>query len=525
MIVIERRQIDRAIENGAFFPHFQPLVSLRTGELQGFELLARWLHPERGWIPPDEFIPAAEKDGWIGALTRSLLQQGFGALCGVQGMSVLSVNISAVQLHDLHLPEQIRDLAEQCGFPLNRLTIEITESALANDLDRARQTVAALKEMGCKLALDDFGTGYSSLSQLQSLPFDELKVDRNFVGSMIERRDSRKIVAAVVGLGQSLGLSTAAEGVETHEQAAMLRWLGCELGQGWLYGQPVPAGKLVEVMAEIERKVANGPPLEAMGRVSHSSLDRLPAQRLAQLQAVYDGAPVGLGFLDRDLRYMSVNRQLANMNGVPMAEHLGRTVPEIIPELFPKVEPYIRAALRGEAVSGVEISKPAPGGGRDQAILLSYEPARDEAGEVVGVSVALVDVTPIKVAQEALQQSEEHFRYMLELLPHIPWIVDPEGRALAVSHRWLDITGSTGEQWKGFGWLESLHPDDVEPTKKAMQHSFHTAEPIDITYRVRSSAEAPWKRFRARGAPRIGPDGRIVCWYGCLEEVKAEPPR
>jgi PAS domain S-box-containing protein len=523
MIVIDRQQIDRAIECGELVPHFQPLVSLRTGELQGFELLARWRHPERGWIPPEEFIPAAEKDGWIGALTRALLQQSFCAFCCIQTNSILSVNISAVQLHDLTLPEQIHAIAAKCGFPVQRLTIEITESALANDLEQARKTVAALKEMGCKLALDDFGTGYSSLSQLQSLPFDELKVDRSFVGSMIERRDSRKIVAAVVGLGQSLGLSTAAEGVETHEQAAMLRWLGCELGQGWLYGQPVPVSKLDKVVAEIKRKVAAGPPPVVEGLLSHTTLDRLPAQRLAQLQAVYDGAPVGLGFLDRDLRYMAVNRQLANMNGRTMAEHLGRTVQEVIPEMFSKVEPFIRSALRGEAVSGVEMLKPSPDGGEDRNVLLSYEPARDEAGEVVGVAVALVDLTPMKAAQEALRQSEEHFRFMLELLPHIPWIVDPEGRALAVSRRWLDIAGTNGEQWKGFGWLDSLHPDDVEPTKVAMQQAFQTAKPIDLTYRVRSSAEAPWRRFRARGAPRIGPDGKIVCWYGCLDEVKEEP--
>lgn len=523
MVVIDRRQIDRAIECGEIFPHFQPLVNLRTGELQGFELLARWLHPERGWIPPDEFIPAAEKDGWIGAMTHALLQQSLCALCRVQTDSVLSVNISAVQLHDLTLPDQIQAIASQCGFPVQRLTIEITESALAYDLDQARMTVAALKEMGCKLALDDFGTGYSSLSQLQSLPFDELKVDRSFVSSMIERRDSRKIVAAVVGLGQSLGLSTAAEGVETHEQEAMLRWLGCELGQGWLYGKPMPVDELDEVVAEIARKAAVGIPLWMEGRLSHTTLDRLPAQRFAQLQAVYDGAPVGLGFLDRDMRYMAVNRRLANMNGHPMAEHLGRTVQEVIPEMFPRVEPYIRRALGGEAVSGVEMVKRSPDGGEDRKILLSYEPALDEAGEVVGVSVALVDVTPIKHVQEALRQSEEHFRYMLELLPHIPWIIDPEGRALAVSHRWLDITGTTGEQWKGFGWMESLHPDDLEPTREAMRHSFQTAEPIDLTYRVRRSPEVPWRRFHARGAPRIGPDGKIVSWYGCLEEVKEEP--
>lgn len=517
-MVFERQQIDRAIERGEFVPHFQPLVNLRTGELQGFELLARWRRPLYGLIPPVEFIPIAEKDGWIGALTQTLLRQGFCTVGPLRDDTQLSVNISPIQLHDVTLPEQIEKLARECEFPLERLTVEITESALANDLGRARRTVAGLKELGCKLALDDFGTGYSSLAQLQLLPFDKLKVDRSFVGLMTERRDSRKIVAAVVGLGVSLGLSTVAEGVETSEQVEMLRWMGCEVGQGWLFGKPVPAEEISTAVVWPVQAVLPGL-LADVGRASSGSLDWLPSQRLAQLQAVYDGAPVGLAFLDRDMRYVQLNRELATMNGRPMTEHLGRTVAEMIPEFFPQVEPYIQAALLGESVSGVELTKPSVGPNAGTTILLSYEPARDEAGEVVGVSVALMDITAMKQAQDALRQSEEHFRYMLELLPVIPWIIDPQGRALAVSHRWMEITGTTDEDWKGFGWLKSLHPDDAVLTQAAMQHHFATGEPIDLVYRVRRSPKSAWKSVRARGAPRIGPDGKIVSWYGCLEPV------
>ncbi len=521
-MVFERQHIDRAIEHGDFFPYFQPLVNLRTGELQGFELLARWRHPQYGLIPPVEFIPIAEKDGWIGALTHCLLRQGFCTVGPLTNSTGLSVNISPVQLHDVKLPEQIEELAQECGFPLDKLTVEITESALANDLGRARRTVSGLKELGCNLALDDFGTGYSSLAQLQLLPFDKLKVDRSFVGLMTERRDSRKIVAAVVGLGLSLGMSTIAEGVENSEQAEMLRWMGCEMGQGWLFGKPVPAEEIATVIAS-PRPTA-GPRLLAMdvGGASSGSMDWLPSQRLAQLQAVYDGAPVGLAFLDREMRYVQLNRQLANMNGKSMIEHLGHTVAEVIPEFFPQVEPYIQAALHGKSVSGMELTKPSVGPNAGTTILLSYEPARDEAGEVVGVSAALMDITPIREAQDALRQSEEHFRYMLELLPQIPWIIDPEGRTLTVSHRWLEVTGTSGDQWKEFGWLDALHPDDVKSTKDAMRRGLATKEPIDTIYRVRRSPESPWRRVRARGAPRIGPDGRIMSWYGCLESLDGD---
>lgn len=358
----------------------------------------------------------------------------------------LSVNISQVQLRRPSLPINIQALSEATGFSLDRLTIEITESALTEDIGQARTILTALKAHGCKLALDDFGTGHSSLTTLQSLPFDEIKVDQSFVRSMEERRDSRKIVAAVVGLGQSLGLITVAEGVETAEQAQMLQWLGCELAQGWLYGKAMPAKDLAEVVSSFRPMASSAMSIDAVGRVSRGSLDPLPSVRLAQVQAVYDGAPVGLAFLDRDLRYRMINRKLAEMNGRPMEDHIGRTVSEMIPEIFPIVEEFIRRALDGEAVPSVEVTKPVSGVNGGQTVLLSYEPARDEAGEVVGVSVAVADMSPMKQAEAARRAAEENFRHMVELLPQIPWIIDPEGRALDVSQRWLEMTGTKGRQ-------------------------------------------------------------------------------
>jgi PAS domain S-box-containing protein len=217
---------------------------------------------------------------------------------------------------------------------------------------------------------------------------------------------------------------------------------------------------------------------------------------------------------------MNLNRRLAQLNGRPLEEHLGRTVQEMIPELYSQVEPYIRRALRGEAILGVEITKPSSSPNGGQTILLTYEPARDEAGEVVGVSVAIVDLTPVKKAEQARHESEAHFRHMIELLPQIPWIIDSEGRALDVSQRWLEISGMTDDQWRGFGWLSALHPDDVEPTQQAMRTAFATGEPIDVVYRVRRSEGDPWKPMRSRGAARVGADGKIVGWYGCLEPAE-----
>ena len=190
---------------------------------------------------------------------------------------------------------------------------------------------------------------------------------------MIQKRASRKIVASVVGLGYSLGMITVAEGVETEEQADMLLWLGCELAQGWLYGHPLPAERIPDMIAAAPQTFySRASPEKKEGEIF--SLEALPAQRLAQLQAIYNGAPVGLCFLDRNLHYVSLNQRLAEMNGAPIAAHIGRTVQEMIPEMFPQIQPYLLRALQGEAISGVEAAKPSPKPGEpDMTVLLSYE--------------------------------------------------------------------------------------------------------------------------------------------------------
>jgi EAL domain-containing protein (putative c-di-GMP-specific phosphodiesterase class I) len=279
-------------------------------------------------------------------------RKSFHCRQSVARSSVLAINISPHLLRDLQLPKRIRDAAEAAAFPLNRVVIEITESALVENLEHAQTISKELKAQGCRLALNDFGTGYSSLLHLQSLPFDELKVDRSFVGSMTERRESRKIVSAVVDPGQSLGLETIAEGVETLEQAEMLLLLGCELGQGRLFGRPVPAEQLSDATsarAPVKLRLTSS----FWRDISYNSP---PGQRLSHLQALYDGAPVGLAFLSRDLRYISINRQLAEMNAAPVHEHLGKLVSEIIPDVYLQLEPHLRRALAGEPVTAVEIT-------------------------------------------------------------------------------------------------------------------------------------------------------------------------
>ena len=232
-------ELRQAIAADLIIPNFQPKVDMNGGHLVGFEMLARWPHPTRGMISPAEFIPIAEEIGLIGPMTDRLIRHACRIATTWPPDISLACNISPLQLRDRGLPAMIRAALDDASFPAGRLELEITESALVGDLSLAREILRELKAMGVQLALDDFGTGYSSLRHLQMLPFDTLKIDASFVGAMVNDLESRKIVAAVVGLAQSLGLATVAEGIEETETSALLRSLGCDIGQGWLFGRPV----------------------------------------------------------------------------------------------------------------------------------------------------------------------------------------------------------------------------------------------------------------------------------------------
>jgi diguanylate cyclase (GGDEF)-like protein len=231
-----------AVEAGAIEPHFQPVADLRDGQVVGYEMLARWTRPGHGNVPPDIFIPAAERLGIIDQLTETLLRRACRIAAGWEGQESVACNLSPLLLRDRAwlLGAVSRALAES-GLPPERLELELTESALVGDLTTARQVIDALRARGVRVALDDFGTGYSGLRLLSALRVDRLKIDRSFVRRMHEDEASARIVACVVALAQGLGLSIVAEGIEKPVDAQVLQDLGCTEGQGWLFGRPAPA--------------------------------------------------------------------------------------------------------------------------------------------------------------------------------------------------------------------------------------------------------------------------------------------
>jgi diguanylate cyclase (GGDEF)-like protein len=236
-----RAELRRAVELEQFELHYQPLVRLDSGTVDGLEALCRWRHPTRGLVPPDQFIPLAEETGLIVPIGRWVLReacrQTLSLPAGAPPMHV-AVNLSVAQLRDAGIVEDVRRALADSGLAPGRLVLEITESTMVADTELAAARLGALRELGVRIALDDFGTGYSSLGQLDRLPIDVLKMDRSFVRSENGLAAS-SVVAAIVALGRALGLEVVAEGIEEHAQLAALRALGCTLGQGYLFARPL----------------------------------------------------------------------------------------------------------------------------------------------------------------------------------------------------------------------------------------------------------------------------------------------
>ena len=229
------------LDHGQFVPYFEPQVDLQTGEIVGFEVLARWIHPLSGVIGPDVFIPVAEEIGLIGRLSEQVIGDALREAADWDPKIKISVNISPLQLADGWLAQRIVRILSESGFPADRLVIEITESSLFADIDLARTIVTSLKNQGIRLALDDFGTGFSSLSHLRSLPFDIIKIDRSFVTNINSKRENSAIVRAVTTLAAALPVPVCVEGIENEESYKAVVRLGCEIGQGWYFGKPMQA--------------------------------------------------------------------------------------------------------------------------------------------------------------------------------------------------------------------------------------------------------------------------------------------
>jgi diguanylate cyclase (GGDEF)-like protein len=262
-IVQARRLLERdmrtALAQDGFRLFYQPLVNLQTKKVTAFEALMRWQHPERGMVPPSDFIPVAEEMGLIVQLGEWALRQACAEATEWPDDICVSVNLSPLQFSKGNLVSSVMSALASAGLPASRLELEITESVLLEKSERNITILNQLRDLGVRISMDDFGTGYSSIGYLRSFPFDKIKIDQSFVRDLLVDERSLAIVRAIAGLGVSFGMITTAEGVETEEQMRCLNLEGCIEVQGYLYSRPVPADEIVGVLASLDNRRLLGP--------------------------------------------------------------------------------------------------------------------------------------------------------------------------------------------------------------------------------------------------------------------------
>jgi EAL domain-containing protein (putative c-di-GMP-specific phosphodiesterase class I) len=250
--IVLRREVERdlrqALARDQLVIHYQPLMELERGVEVGFEALLRWKHPQKGMISPADFIPIAESSGMIVPIGNWVLEQSCKLATTLQKNLSVAVNISPVQFKSGKLVDAVSAALGKHGLAAHRLELEITESLLLEKSSETLDILKSLKELGVSIALDDFGTGYSGLGYLNSFPIDKIKIDRSFIKDLGCKPRSKELVRAAINMGHSLGLMTLAEGIETQEQLDILRALGCQQGQGFLFSPGIPASQINDAL-------------------------------------------------------------------------------------------------------------------------------------------------------------------------------------------------------------------------------------------------------------------------------------
>jgi EAL domain-containing protein (putative c-di-GMP-specific phosphodiesterase class I) len=254
----ERRALEMdlrvALANNELTLVFQPLIDLGDDEIKSCEALLRWDHPKRGMVQPLDFIPIAEETGLIHPIGEWVIREACRQAASWPDGIGVAVNLSAEQFHSPDIVTAVEKALKDSGLEPKRLEIEVTETVLISEMDRALSVLTELRQMGVRIALDDFGTGYSSLSYLRKLPFDKIKIDRSFVRDLSTHSQSQAIVGALIGLAGELGVGVTAEGVETHDQLAQLRASGCEEAQGFLIARPQSATAISAFIAQAQAR-------------------------------------------------------------------------------------------------------------------------------------------------------------------------------------------------------------------------------------------------------------------------------
>lgn len=496
-----------ALDTQEIWPALQPVVHLKSRQIAGFELLARWTSPQYGVIPPAIFIPIAEEAGLLNRLLEKLLQDATDAMRSWPKSLTLAVNLSTKQLVDSELPSRLIEILNSKHLDSRQIRFEITESSLISNQEAAQQGIDVLVAAGASLSLDDFGTGYSSLSRLQSLPFSELKVDASFVGKMETDPGCFRIVLAVTGLGLSLGLHVVAEGIETEKQAGFLEHMGCEFGQGFHLGKPMSIQAANQLLAE-----------QGHWHSPQHAIDNSPFLRWHQLETLYKFATVGLCFIDPQLRIVNANRKFAELIGIDDQSLYGKPLQSCLQ--FPdqiEIFNYLSAVAVETDLQPITYVNCQTG----RTCVLSFQVVRSDIGEVLGISGEAIDVTERLAAEKYFADSAEHFKNLAQLSPNIPWAANADGAIDYIGPTLDWDTHKSTSQERHAQWLDRMHPDDLIRVRMTWLAHLPSKQPFETEFRILWQDER-YRWVRSRALPSLDEKGAVIRWFGLIVDISHE---
>lgn len=500
-----RQRIADAVCHERIFPAYQPIVCLRTGAIHGLEVLARWHDPEFGDVPPKDFIPLALQASLLPLLTLNLVRRACREASAWPGRFCLAFNVPPSLLQDAPAVRLLLEAMSESSFSLDRICIEMTEDELVQDEPATERAFGYVKSHGIRVALDDFGTGFSSMVRLSRFGFDELKIDGSLIQRLSSDRESRKVVSAIIGLGHSLHVPVVAEGVETEAQAEVLRELGCDFAQGWLTGRPMPGDAVAHLLANASVHAA-----------SPASLPLSPYLRQHQLSSLYTNAPVGLAFLDLDLRYAAANTQFAHMVGRPLHEIVDAHVEQVYtPDIAAWVVQASRRILDRGDISRIEFRFP----GREETFLVVGTRVTDETSQPIGVSVVTIDISDRKRMEEALRAREAIYRGAVELGPNVAWVSDEDGTLDYISPAPQEPDGCPMEARLAL-WYARMDADDRVRVRAEWLAAVNVRDTFETRFRLRWFDDR-WRWVSSRAIRRTMPDATSG-WFGVFTDISRQ---
>jgi diguanylate cyclase (GGDEF)-like protein/PAS domain S-box-containing protein len=509
--------LHKAIERQEFILHYQPKINLKTGKVIGAEALIRWNHPERGMIPPSQFIPIAEETGLIIPIGEWVLQeackqqkkwmeQGFSNM-------VICVNLSARQFSQCQIVKTVKKVLEQTGLEPQYLELEITES-MTMDIERTIVTLQELKKLGLLISIDDFGTGFSSLNYLKQFPVDTLKIDQSFVRELYNQTNDETIVKTIISMAHTLQLNVVAEGIETREQLVFLQQHLCDTAQGYFFSEPLPAKDWNQAFfTKMEEIIGTfGISQDTTKRMWMEETVRIARQELQDTLRRQQGLTIKYKKMDGKFVHTMCDGELLYRFGLIPEQVIGKELHEFIPAHLAQAKlPFYQKAWEGEE----NITYEAKINGIYYMAALSPLKKR---GKVVEVIVSCSDITTLKETEKALRESQEMYQLVAENMTDLITIFDLQGKIKYASPSHQSVLGYPSSYYENYNSFSNLHPDDQSLYKHTFVSTIQSKQPCEIQYRI-AIHEGGWKLFKVKLTPVLDNSGEVIHVIGVAKDI------